>query len=196
MNKKAVAAMKDFLEALGIDLEASGMKKTPERVAQLYEYLFQGRTIDPAEVWGEIFPTEYNGLVMVKNIPFYTMCEHHLVPFFGKAHIVYAPHNGQVAGFSKLAKIVEVMSRRPQLQERMTKQIADAIESGLQAEGVMIVLESEQLCMTMRGEMAQGTKTITSESRGVLYTKTELRQQALTFLRMGGDGNDPTCAVL
>lgn len=185
MNKKAAAAMKEFLEAIGIDLTAAGMEKTPERVAKMYAYLFQGCRMDPASVWKEVFSTDSQGMVMVKDIPFYAMCEHHLVPFFGEVHIAYLPHDGRVAGFSKFTDLVEVFSRRPQLQERMTKQIADAIKDGLLAEGVLVIVEATQLCMTMRGEMAQGTKTITIEKRGVFSEQTQLAHEAWSMLMKG-----------
>lgn len=182
MNEKAIGAIKSFLEALGIDLTAAGMEKTPERVANMYEFLFNGLQQNPQEVWGERFHSESHGLIAVQNIPFYSMCEHHLVPFFGSVYIAYIPHDGYVAGFSKFVKLVEIFSHRPQIQERMTMELADEIEKGLGAEGVMVVIEAQQLCMTMRGDLAQGTKTITSECRGLLYQDQELHTQALMML--------------
>ena len=121
MNKKAVQAMQDFLEAVGVDLKASGMEKTPERVAGMYEYLFNGIGVSTDDVWGELFKVENEGIVAVRDIPFYSMCEHHLVPFFGKVSIAYKPHEGSIAGFSKFSRMVEIISHRPQLQERRSK---------------------------------------------------------------------------
>ena len=166
MNQKAIKAMEAFLEAIDIDIKALGMEKTPERVANMYGYLFNGCGKDTADVWGELFQGEGDGLVAVRDIPFYSMCEHHLVPFFGKISVVYKPHNGMVAGFSKFSKAVEILSHRPQLQERLTEQLAEAIATGLKAEGVLVVIEAQQLCMTMRGDMAHGTSTITTACRG------------------------------
>ena len=183
-NEKAVLAMKNFLEALGMDLEKEGMEKTPERVAKMYELLFNGRSTDTADIWGELFETEANGIIVLRQIPFYSMCEHHLVPFFGEVHIAYLPHEGKVAGFSKFAKLVEVFSHRPQLQERMTKQIADAITQDLGADGVMVVAEAEQLCMTMRGDLAHGTRIITTECNGCLRDNNDMYQQA--WMLIGG----------
>ena len=160
MNQKAIKAMEAFLEAIDIDIKALGMEKTPERVANMYGYLFNGCGKDTADVWGELFQGEGDGLVAVRDIPFYSMCEHHLVPFFGKISVVYKPHNGMVAGFSKFSKAVEILSHRPQLQERLTEQLAEAIATGLKAEGVLVVIEAQQ------GDMAHGTSTITTACRG------------------------------
>ena len=182
MNEKAIKAMQDFLTALGLDLQAIGMEKTPERVAAMYEYLFNGCQRDTAEVWGELFQGENDGIVAVKDIPFYSMCEHHLVPFFGRVSIAYKPHNGMVAGFSKFSKLVEIISHRPQLQERMTEQLAEAVQQGLSAEGVLVVVEAQQLCMTMRGDMAHGTKTLTSSCRGCLQENQPSYHQAWNML--------------
>ena len=123
-NEKAVQAMRAFLEALGLDLEQCGMERTPERVAGLYADLFDGLGRDPSEIWGERFPSETKGIVAVRHIPFYSVCEHHLLPFFGEVSLAYLPHDGEVAGFSKFVKLVECYAHRPQLQERMTAQLA------------------------------------------------------------------------
>lgn len=182
MNHKAIKAMQDFLEAVGIDLQAAGMEKTPERVAGMYEYLFNGIGRSTAEVWGELFKAENDGIVAVKDIPFYSMCEHHLVPFFGRVSIAYKPHEGIIAGFSKFTKMIEIISHRPQLQERMTEEIAQAVEQGLGADGVLVIVEAQQLCMTMRGDMAHGTRTITSACRGCLKKDSQSYQQAWNML--------------
>lgn len=187
MNKKAIAAMQDFLDGIGIDTEKCGMEKTPERVAAMYEYLFEGMNVDTDAVWGELFRSESEGIVVVKDIPFYSMCEHHLLPFFGQVSLAYIPKNGMVAGFSKFIKLVEIISHRPQLQERMTRQIAEAIERGLGAEGVLVTVEATQLCMCMRGECAHGTKAVTSVGLGLLKDGTGLGQQAYSMLSVGSD---------
>lgn len=182
MNDKAVQAMQSFLEAIGIDLAASGMEKTPERVAKMYALLFNGLQQNPQDLWGERFHSQSRGLIALQKIPFYAMCEHHLLPFFGHVHIAYLPHDGYVAGFSKFVKLVEIFSHRPQLQERMTREIADEIERALDAEGVMVIVEAQQLCMTMRGDLAQGTKTVTAECRGSLEQGQALSTQAWMML--------------
>ena len=182
LNKKAIQAMKDFLEALGLDLAAAGMEKTPERVAKMYELLFDGRNKDTKEVWGETISTEESGIIAIQHIPFYSMCEHHLVPFFGEVHIAYVPQAGRIAGFSKFTKLVELLSHRPQLQERLTSEIADAIEQDLGASSTMVVMEAQQLCMMMRGDLAPGIKTITTECRGGFCENKTLYAQAWMLL--------------
>ncbi len=187
MNEKAVQAVRDLLEALGVDIEKEGLGKTPCRVAALYEKILSGREQKADEVWGEIFPTETKGLVAVRDIPFYTMCEHHLVPVYGKISLVYEPADGKVAGVSKFADVIEVFSRRLQLQERLTQQIADAVMAGLGAKGVLVTAEAEHLCMVMHGEAAPGTKVITMEKRGSLASDCALRQEAALMLGEGGN---------
>ncbi len=174
--------MQEFLEAIGIDLQAAGMEKTPARVTEMYAGLFDGYGTDTDKVWGELFSAENDGIVAVRDIPFYSMCEHHLVPFFGRVSIAYKPHDGMIAGFSKFTKMVEIISHRPQLQERMTEEIAQAVEKGLAAEGVLVIMEAQQLCMMMRGDMANGTRTITSASRGCLRKDSHMYQQAWNML--------------
>ena len=137
-------------EALGPDLEQCGMERTPERVARLYGDLFWMALAKTRLPFGERFASETKGIVAVRHIPFYSVCEHHLLPFFGEVSLAYLPHDGQVAGFSKFVKLVECFAHRPQLQERMTAQLTAAIREGLEAEGVLVVVEAEQLCMTMR----------------------------------------------
>lgn len=188
MNKeKAQAAMQEFLEALGLDLPELHMQKTPDRIADMYGYLFSGLGQDTADIWGELFESENDGIVAIKDIPFYSMCEHHLLPFFGKVSLAYKPRNGMVAGFSKFTKLVEVLSHRPQLQERLTEQIAEAISEDLRAEGVLVVAEAQQLCMTMRGDMAHGTSTVTSACRGCFAESRSMYNQAWMMLGLGGE---------
>ncbi len=184
MNDRAVRAMKEFLEALGLDLQEAGMEKTPERVADMYGFLFSGLGKDTREIWGEPLHAG-NGaddIVAIRGIPFYSMCEHHLVPFFGEVGIAYLPSDYGVAGFSKFTRLVELISRRPQLQERMTAQLAEAVANDLQAQGVLVVVEAQQLCMTMRGDGAQGARTMTDAALGRLREEPGLREQAMALL--------------
>ena len=184
-NEKAIQAMRDFLEAIGVDISKQGMEKTPERVARMYEFLFNGMNADTASIWGETFDAGSEGIVAVRHIPFYSMCEHHLVPFFGEVSIAYLPATGKVAGFSKFSRLVELLSHRPQLQERLTAQIAAAVQRDLMARGVLVTVEAQQLCMMMRGDLAHGTRTITTECNGVFYSDKQLYQQA--WLLLGGE---------
>ncbi len=181
-KEKAIAAMRDFLEAVGVDLNDRDMEKTPERVAALFDYLFSGMDKKPEEIWGELFDVESDGIVAVRNIPFHSICEHHLLPFFGSVSIAYIPKNGRVAGFGKFTKLVECISHQPQLQERLTSMIAQEIEKGLDAEGVLVVVEAHQLCMAMHGEIANDTSTITSKSLGVFQEDSLLCRQAMKLL--------------
>lgn len=182
MKEQASEGIAQFLTALGIDLKAAGMEKTPKRVAALYEELFSGRQVNSADIWGEIFPTEYKGLVAVTDIPFYSVCEHHLMPFFGHVDIVYQPKDGRVAGLSKLSDLVNVFAKRPQLQERMTREIATALATDLQAEGVVVRIKATHLCMLIKGELQQGTAVVTMECRGVLSKTGQLREEAMAIL--------------
>ncbi len=185
-EKKAIAAVQDFLAAMDIDLAEEGMERTPERVVKLYEYLFSGRGKATASLWGELFPTPARGIIAVRQIPFYSMCEHHLVPFFGEVQIAYIPREGRVAGFSKFMKLVELIAHRPQLQERFTRQLTDAVQRDLAADGVLVIVEAQQLCMTMRGDAAPGARTVTSESVGCLASGTRRYQEAWLLLMKGG----------
>ena len=183
MNEKAIAAMTKFLQALGIDPTESGMEKTPVRVAAMYEELFSGKDEDVSALWGEIIPTDYDGPVIVRDIPFYSVCEHHLLPFFGKITIVYDPHEGRVAGLSKITKLVSVFSKRPQLQERLTKKIGFEVRKGTEAKGVLVIVEAEHLCMTMRGEAPPGTQIMTVYGEGTLQEQESLRKEVMLLLR-------------
>lgn len=160
-------AVRLILEAIGEDPGREGLLDTPKRVAKMYEEIFSGIDQDPGEYFETIFEEDHEELVLVKDIPFYSMCEHHLVPFYGKAHVAYIPRNGKVTGLSKLARAVEAVSKRPQLQERITSTIADTIMEKLEPYGVMIIIEAEHMCMTMRGVKKPGSKTVTSAVRGI-----------------------------
>ncbi|WP_371932653.1 GTP cyclohydrolase I FolE [Bacillus carboniphilus] len=161
------SAIKLILEAIGEDPNREGLLDTPKRVAKMYEEVFSGLRDDPKEYFQTIFGEDHEELVLVKDIPFYSMCEHHLVPFFGHAHVAYIPKGGKVTGLSKLARAVEAVAKRPQLQERITSTVADSIVDSLDPHGVMVIVEAEHMCMTMRGVKKPGSKTVTSAVRGV-----------------------------
>ena len=179
---RAERAMREFLTAVGVDLAAQGMEETPARAAALYAELFAGLHTDTQDLWADVLTEETDGLVAVRSISFHSICEHHLLPFFGTAHIVYRPHAGRVAGFGVFARLVARMAQRPQLQERLTEDIAREIEQGLGAEGVLVVLDARQLCMTMRGAHAHGTRTTTSTSRGLFRKDKTMELQAWQML--------------
>ena len=179
---RAERAMREFLTAVGVDLAAQGMEETPARAAALYAELFTGLHMDTRDLWADVLTEETDGLVAVRAISFHSVCEHHLLPFFGTAHIVYRPHAGRVAGFGIFTRLVERMARRPQLQERLTTDIAREIERGLGAEGVLVVLDARQLCMTMRGARAHGTRTTTSACRGLFHEDKTMELQAWQML--------------
>lgn len=166
VNKEKIeAAVKLLLEGIGEDVNREGLVETPARIARMYEEVFSGMDEDAKEFLAKRFHVENNDMVLEKDIVFYSMCEHHLLPFYGKAHVAYIP-DGEVVGLSKLARTVENYAKRPQLQERMTNQIADAIMEHLNAKGVMVMLEAEHMCMTMRGIKKPGSKTVTCVKRG------------------------------
>lgn len=182
---KIKKAVRDILEAIGENPDREGLVETPRRIADMYEEIFCGIDKDPAKHLELQFKEEkYNELVLVKDIPFYSMCEHHLVPFYGKAHIGYIPKKGRLTGLSKLARVVDTISKRPQLQERITSEIADIIMESLDPYGVIVVIEAEHMCMTMRGVKKPGSKTVTSAVRGILKTEEKSRNEALTLINM------------
>ncbi|WP_404802416.1 GTP cyclohydrolase I FolE [Bacillus shivajii] len=172
-----------ILEAIGEDPSREGLMDTPKRVARMYEEVFQGLNQDPKEHFATVFGEDHEELVLVKDIPFYSMCEHHLVPFYGHAHIGYIPQGGKVTGLSKLARAVEAVSKRPQLQERITSTIADSIVETLEPLGVIVVVEAEHMCMTMRGVKKPGSKTVTSAVRGVFEKDQASRAEVLSLIK-------------
>jgi len=178
--KKIEEGVRMILEGIGEDPEREGLLETPERFARMCEQVYGGLTQDAAEHLQKQFNVANNNMVLEKDITFYSTCEHHLMPFYGKAHVAYIP-DGKVAGLSKLARTVEVYARRPQIQEQMTAQIADAMMEHLNAKGVMVMIEAEHMCMTMRGVQKPGTKTVTTMVRGVFEKDYSLQQ---TFLQM------------
>ncbi len=187
---RAERAMREFLTAVGVDLAAQGMEETPARAAALYAELFAGLHTGTQDLWADVLTEETDGLVAVRRISFHSVCEHHLLPFFGTAHIVYRPHAGRVAGFGVFTRLVERMARRPQLQERLTGDIAREIEQGLGAEGVLVVLDARQLCMTMRGAHAHGTRTTTSTCRGLFREDKTMELQAWQMLGEWGSAEN------
>jgi len=182
--KKIEQAVTMILEAVGEDPQREGLLETPKRVAKMYSEMFSGLNEDPKEYFKTVFHENHEELVLVKDIPFHSMCEHHLVPFYGKAHIAYIPRDGVVTGLSKLARAVESTARRPQLQERITSTIADSIMDMLNPHGVYVVIEAEHMCMTMRGIKKPGAKTITAVAKGVYETDAIKRSEILAFIQM------------
>ena len=183
VNKEKIeAAVKLLIEGIGEDVNREGLIETPARIARMYEEVFSGMDEDAKDFLAKRFHVENNDMVLEKDIVFYSMCEHHLLPFYGKAHVAYIP-NGEVVGLSKLARTVETYAKRPQLQERMTNQIADAIMEHLNAKGVMVMLEAEHMCMTMRGIKKPGSNTVTGVKRGEFETNDALVQDFYQMLK-------------
>jgi GTP cyclohydrolase I len=177
-------AVSEILEAIGEDSSRPEIVETPERVARMYEEIFSGIHKDPAEEIDVFFSSNYDEMIMLRDVPLYSACEHHLLPFIGKAHVAYIPNKkGQITGLSKLARVVDVASRRPQVQERLTMQIADAIESRLDPRGVFVVIEAEHLCLTFRGVQKPGTVTVTSAVRGAFRENVATREEAMRLMR-------------
>jgi GTP cyclohydrolase I len=177
-------AMASIIEAIGEDPHRESIKDTPQRVAEMYAELFSGLNVDPKAELAVDFEEGYEEMVILKDIPFYSMCEHHLLPFYGVAHVGYIPSpGGRVVGVSKLARVVEICARRPQLQERMTQQIADAIFEALRPDGVAVVIQAEHLCMVMRGIKKPGTTVITSSVRGNFRSKVATRTEFLSLIQ-------------
>lgn len=174
--------VREILKLIGEDVEREGLLETPARVTRMYEEIFAGYDVDPRDVLGVTFDENHEELVIVKDIVYYSQCEHHMAPFFGKAHIGYIP-SGKIAGLSKLARLVEAVTRRLQVQERITSQIADIMEEVLQPQGVMVVVQGEHLCMCSRGVKKPGSKTITSAVRGEFRTSPALRSEFLSLIK-------------
>lgn len=175
-------AVREIIEAVGEDPMREGLIETPARVARFYAEVFEGLHSDPGDVIDAFFGEEhYQEIVMVREIPFYSMCEHHFVPFHGQAHVAYMPR-GRVTGLSKLARLVEGFARRPQMQERLTAQVADCLDARLQPLGVLVVVEAEHLCMSMRGVKKAGALTVTSAVRGIMEANPATRAEAMSLL--------------
>ncbi len=175
------AAVREILSAIGDDPEREGLRDTPGRVARMYVEMFSGLHADPRELLAKVFTQKYDEMVLVKDIAFSSMCEHHLLPFFGKAHVAYLPQ-GKIVGLSKLARVVEVMSRRPQVQERMTEETADLLIEQLGARGVAVILEATHSCMTIRGVRKAGSICTTSAMRGAFSTNPSTRGELMSLI--------------
>ncbi len=186
MDKQRIeAAVREILIAIGEDPDREGLVETPARVARMYEEIFSGLEDEPKRHLKLFNENGNEEMVVVRDIPLYSMCEHHLIPFVGKAHIAYIPSQGRVIGLSKLARIVDSFAKRPQLQERLTAQIADFIDENLKPMGVAVVVEAEHLCMTMRGARASGAQTRTSALRGAMRSDSKTRAEAMSLLTGG-----------
>jgi GTP cyclohydrolase IA len=176
-------AVREILLAIGEDPDRDGLAETPARVARAYAEQFSGLSQRPEDVLSTVFDADYDELILVRDIEVYSTCEHHLVPFFGFAHVGYIPNEkGQITGLSKLARLVDLYARRPQVQERMTSQIADALMTVLEPRGVLVVIEAEHLCMSMRGVRKPGAKTVTSAVRGSMRDSDRTRAEAMSLL--------------
>jgi GTP cyclohydrolase I len=185
-HARAEAAVRELLLAVGEDPDREGLVQTPARVARAYAELFSGMHLDASDVLTTTFDAGHSELILVRDIELWSMCEHHLVPFTGVAHVGYIPNrNGRITGLSKLARLVDVYAKRPQVQERLTTQIADSLMQILEASGAIVVIEAEHLCMTMRGVRKPGSKTVTSAVRGTMH-KAATRAEAMSLIMSGG----------
>ena len=191
MNKgfdrdRIVRAVREILEAIGEDPDRDGLLRTPDRVANMYAEIFAGINQDAAAEIDVIFDEQHDEMILVKDIPLYSVCEHHLIPWLGQAHVAYIPNDrGEITGLSKIARVVDTLSKRPQVQERLTTQVADALEDALKPRGVLVILEAEHLCMTMRGVRKPGAKTVTSAIRGIFRANDATRAEAMGLIARG-----------
>jgi len=179
---KIKRAVKLIFEAIGDDPGRPGVKHTPERVAEMYEEIFEGMHIDPSKIIKVLRTENHDEIVLVKDVPVYSVCEHHLLPFIGKAHVAYLPGGNRIAGLSKIARVIEAHSKKPQLQERLTVEIAETIMQALKPRGVIVIIEAEHLCMTMRGVKKPGAKTVTSVVRGIFREKPATRAEGMALI--------------
>jgi len=184
-SERVAAAVREILAAIGEDINREGLRGTPERVARMYRELFAGMHEDPADHFGAVFEERYDEMVVLRDISFRSMCEHHLLPFMGKAHVAYIPR-GRLIGISKLARVVDAFALRPQLQERLTNQIADMIQDRLEPKGVAVILEAQHTCMIIRGVKKPGSILVTSALRGLCKTNPATRSEAMSLLSRSG----------
>jgi GTP cyclohydrolase I len=182
--ERVAQAVRQIIEAIGEDPQRPGLADTPHRIARLYAEMFAGLGQDPLAVLSATFPEPHQEMVVLRDIPFYSLCEHHFLPFFGRAHVGYVP-DGRIVGASKIARLVDILARRPQVQERLTSQIADCLMEGLRPQGVAVVVEAEHLCLSMRGVKKPGTVMVTSALRGVFRRRGVTRAEFLSLLRGG-----------
>jgi len=180
---KIKKAVKMMLEAIGENPDRADLKKTPERVADMYEEIFSGISKDPAKELEVFLSEKHDEIVLLKGIPLYGICEHHLLPFIGRAHIAYLPKNNKVTGLSKMARVVEILSKRLQVQERLTTEIAETLMKKLKPRGVMVIIEAEHLCMSMRGVKKAGVLTVTSAVRGIFRENSKTRAEVMALIR-------------
>jgi len=181
-------AVREILEAIGEDPNRDGLTRTPQRIAKMYEEIFAGMRQDPSHHLTVTFEAEHDEMVMVRDIPLHSMCEHHLVPFAGRAHVAYIPgDDGRITGLSKIARLVDGFAKRPQVQERLTTQIADALVDVLNPSGVLVMIEAEHFCMSMRGVKKPGSLTITSAVRGLFKTNAATRSEAMSLITYPGN---------
>lgn len=172
-----------LLKAVGEEPDRDGLLDTPRRVAAMYEEIFSGIERDPSAELDVLFEANHDEMIMVRDMPLYSVCEHHLIPFYGKAHVAYIPNkDGRITGLSKIARLVDVVSKRPQVQERLTTQVADALDEKLDPRGVLVIIEAEHLCMSMRGARAPGSRTVTSAVRGLFRENDATRSEAMRLI--------------
>ena len=184
MNKKMIEdGIRLVLEGIGEDINRPDLLETPKRYAEMCEEIFSGLSVDPQSELEVLLAEGHDEIVLIKDIPFYSVCEHHLVPFVGKAHVAYIPAEDRVTGLSKLVRVVDILSKRPQVQERLTTLVADVIMEKLKPQGVLVVIEAEHLCISMRGIKKPGTKTVTSAVRGLFRDNEKTRSEALSLIR-------------
>ncbi|NQT46720.1 MAG: GTP cyclohydrolase I FolE [Candidatus Omnitrophica bacterium] len=184
MNKKVIVkAVRDILKAVGENPDRADLKETPRRVADMYEEILSGIKEDPKKVLEILLSEDHDEIVLLKGIPLYSVCEHHLLPFVGKAHVAYIPRGNRVTGLSKLARVVDILSKRLQVQERLTTQLADVIMKKLRPKGVLVIIEAEHLCMSMRGVKKPGVVTVTSAVRGIFRKDAKTRTETLALIK-------------
>jgi GTP cyclohydrolase IA len=184
-REKIEQGVRQILEGIGEDPDRGGLRETPSRVARMYEEIFAGIDVDASQIVTVVEGADFDEMIMVRDIPLYSSCEHHLIPFVGKAHVAYIPNKSQqITGLSKIARVVDTLSKKPQVQERLTTEIAEAMERALSPRGVFVVIEAEHLCMTMRGVKKPGSITVTSAVRGLFRTDARTRQEAMDHIRM------------
>jgi len=181
--KKIQEGVRLMLEGMGEDMARPGIKDTPKRVAEMYQEIFSGLETSTDGILTPIEGESHDEMVLIRDIPFFSVCEHHLTPFFGKAHVAYVPSEGNIVGLSKLAKALEILAKRPQVQERLTAQLADLIMDSLGPKGAMVVIDCEHLCMSMRGVKKPGSRTVTSAVRGIFRTNPGTRAEMLELIR-------------
>jgi GTP cyclohydrolase I len=181
--KKIEKGVRLILEGIGEDPERAGLRETPERVARMYQEIFSGIETPTEELLKTIEGESHDEMVLLKDIPFYSVCEHHLIPFIGKAHVAYIPSAGKIVGLSELVKAVEVLAKRLQVQERLTTQLADMIMTKLKPKGAMVIIDAEHLCISMRGMKKPGTRTVTSAVRGIFRSKQSTRDELLDLIK-------------